>query len=273
MATVVQLVDLYGLTHEILMRVANGSLDEERVKASLEAVIRTECEPGWRITHPYFGPSNFSPPSWWRAAERQLECVRQFNEARGWGFADADFPAIPVVEMERTEVLLLAVYLPDKGNVSGVQRTFDEHVAVIQQQAEGREYGFLQSDDPKHLQLQGPSVHKPGLRWVAYDYAAHQDANSEHAVEDLWNVATQGLAASEVLSALMLFPGYGPSMADETVPYANLPGYDMTFQIEQSDTSYCPCVSWLRHGPRLQLDFFPPDCRSYDYASPVVREC
>lgn len=108
MATVVQLVDLYGLTHEILMRVANGSLNAERVKLSLHAIIRTEAEPAWRITRPYVDPAKLPPPPpWWRSAEQQLARAEEL-----WPYLELPEAPTNFVPASKTEVLLLHVPRP-----------------------------------------------------------------------------------------------------------------------------------------------------------------
>ena len=263
MVTTDQLFALQARQNEVFKRVKNGGLSVEAALAATQGTLD-----GIYPTQPVY-----APPSWYVSPEQQLERVRQLNAEHGWGFADADFPAIPSVTLHGTEVLLLAVGLPDKGKVSGVQRTFDEHVAVIRQQLEGSSRSFWQWDglksDPQHLQLQS-RVHETGLTWVVYDYAAHHDPKKGHIVKDLWKPCSVELAASEVLSALVLFPEYGPSMDGDKTPYANLPGYQVLYD---SDWSRCPYVDWWSGDRRLYLGASWADNRYCGYASPVVREC
>jgi hypothetical protein len=154
------------------------------------------------------------------------------NAERNWGFTDADFPTVPSVKQSGTEVLLLTVYLPGKDGASDIQRTFDEHLAIIQQQEEARGRNVYQMvrSDRKHLRLLSPSWHEPcpDLRWVLYNYAANHGPLNGVAVKDfLWNAKKRGLAASEVLSALMLFPEYELCVDGGKTPYVNLAGYQV----------------------------------------------
>lgn len=170
-------------------------------------------------------------PAWYVLPEQQLEWMREINNERKWGFDESDFPiqTPDFVPRVHTELLLLAVYLPDKGKQTGVQRTIDEQLDVISLQCLQRGYHSVSrwpmfKTDPAHLRLHPRKVHRPGIRWVAYDYAAPWDSKYGYYAAILWNVdnIVPILAASEVFSALMLFPEYGSSMGDEN---PTMPGY------------------------------------------------
>jgi hypothetical protein len=240
MVTTDQFVGLHAQMNEIVKRVGNGSLEPDLVKRSLQTIIEDRTE------------GNVLP-SWYVVPSLQLDRVRQLNAERDWGFADAHFPAVPSVKQSGTEVLLLAVYLPGKDGAWDVQRTFNEHLAVIQQQqdASGRTFCPYVKSDRKHLRRFSPTWHepRPGLRWVLYDYAFSHDPANGIAVKDLWYDEQRGLAASEVLTALMLFPEYGLSMGDRKTPYANLPGYQVLVDADWSNVPYL-----YRFGSHLRLD-------------------
>jgi len=210
-------------------------------------------------------------PFWFVSPDQQIERMRRLNSEREWGFADTDFPAIPSnVQLSATEVLLLAVYLPDEGETTGTQRTFDEHVAIIRQQLR-KDYHCLQNigvrSTPDRLRLHKTREHRPGLCWVAYSYAAYSNPEDPSPL-GLWEAETGGLAASEVLSAIMLFPEYGRSIGERGI---NLPGYQNL--LLDSAWNNCLFVRWV-YGLALgtnsemeKMEFNPP------WGSPVVREC
>lgn len=269
MATIEQLFSVQARQNEIWRRLKSGSLNVDDVLAATQGILDGV----------YPTPPAHPLPAWYVSPEQQLERVRQLNAERKWGFADADFPAVPsFMPRTPTEVLLLAVYLPQKGKVSGVRRTFDEHLTVIESQLRGTGRDYYRSDglksDRDHLQLFGTAWHEPamGLRWVAYDYAANHEPENGHRVDELWKAKANDLAASEVLSALMLFPEYGPSMDGDKTPYANLAGYQANWGSE-SDWSCCPCVDWWSGGRQLGVSAGWADGRDYVWASPRFREC
>lgn len=269
-----QLAKMYGRGWELLV---NGS----RTKADLQAFIegRVASEPQLQkstrglVSRALIAGS----PPWYVVPERQLEYVRKLNRKRRWGFKDADFPEIPdenldvFYRLSMEKVLLLAVYLPGKGNVSGMQRTFEEHVCVIRNVLESECGLFWQASgvDANSMRLKCRE-HRPGLRWVVYDYAAHYRL-AGHAVADLWDVDASNLAASEVLSAVMLFPEYWHSMLGlhAVTPRPLLAGYELP-NVWNANKSGVP---HLLPNDRYSLSLFLGEAeRVYPWASPTVEE-
>lgn len=226
-----------------------------------------------------------SLPAWALPTTTQIARARVLNKERGWGFGPLDFPSAPFGPKVRSNAItLLAVYLPGKGRIDGIQRTIDEHLAVIHQQyqAMGKKVPYLGiKTDPYHMRLksnrQDGSVivrsHRPGLRWVTYEYDAYHSPKHGHSVADLWAGNTSALAASEVLSALMLFPEYGPSMDGKVTPYVNLAGYEVSYPGEKVWSCYPTIGHRMDDGDFVMSVGSATDPAGSEVrASPVFRE-
>lgn len=176
---------------------------------------------GYCIRMDLNSPNKSRPPSWYVTPKFQLRTVHKLNASRKWGITDFP-PEIPknFVQRTPTEILLLAVYLPDKGDIGGVQHTFDEHINVIKEQSKKRSYVikcFGIKSDPQHLKLAPGKEHRPGVRWVAFDFdsckAPFKFPGSNKIIcrkDD-----PEGLVSSELLSAMMIFDRWDPSIDDQ----------------------------------------------------------
>jgi hypothetical protein len=269
MAITEQLFSVQARQNEIWRRLKAGSLNVDDVLVVTQGIL-DGIYPAV-LARPL--------PNWYVSPEQQLERVRAINVQCEWGFAESDFPAVPIfTPRSSTEVLLLAVYLSQMGTVGGVQRTFDEHIAVIESQLRDVSYEYWRAEgiesDRNHLRLFGTarSEPRPGLRWVAYDYAASHDPENGRHVDDTWKANANNPAASEVLSALMLFPEYGPSMDGDKMPYANLRGYQVDLLDENTWLHVLYVMNWLSYRS-LGMLRHESDYANGKLVSPVVREC
>lgn len=193
------------------------------------------------------------------------------NSLRGWGFKLADFPNADVnfTPQTATEMLMLAVYLPGKGRFRDFEWTFEELWNLIDQKSNAR-LGDSSLSDRLAPASSKPCV--PGIRWVAIDLFANWKPEAGRSVTDLRRrKGVYALAASEILMAAVLFPGWLEAMDGVTTPYANLAGY-IVHAPRSNDWSYCPILYKRDDGKLVKLDTFAVDVPETKYAAPTVRE-
>ncbi|MDX1870707.1 hypothetical protein SBI67_01110 [Mycolicibacterium sp. 120266] len=182
MATVVQMVDLYGLTHEILRRVADGSLDHKQVEAQLGAIIG-EAIPAWELAEREVDTAAPPPPLWWRTADEQLARATEL-----WPYQT--LPDAPVGFIARSETEVLLLHVP---------RPFDELWAAVVPPD-----GYTKS---RWLQLVLERIESlPDVRintrpaWRRFNYQADRTTEPRHMLR------YPGCLASEILSVIIQFP-------------------------------------------------------------------
>lgn len=249
--------------HQLEKQLLDGNVQSLEVRKPLQDILE----------HKFDRPVS-QQPGWFVSPAEQLANVRRWNEERGWGFADSDFPVvIPDFTPSQTlEVLVLAVYLPDEGKgrkqVPGYVRTANE----LWQIAREGQPNWWQWDELKldadHLRLLDGVTHTPGIRWVALDLGAHWNAKDGVRPRD---VRGENSAHAEILAAAAHFPQWVQAMDGEKVPYAWLPGYQVTIPGDEAWTDV-PILDWDRisRGAYLSADWDVD--RDWRYAVPVVRE-
>ncbi len=200
--------------------------------------------------------------------EVQLANVRNWNAMRGWGFTDADFDAIDVTPVEHSGLVVdvIAVYLPDQGKTSGIQRTFEElwDIASSVQPSKWR-YESLKSDK-KHLRLLDGIEHTPGIRRVTLDLGANWDRQNGICPID---VRGKDSVHAEALAAAAHFPDWIQAMDGERVPYVWMPGYQVTIP-GNGAWRYVPSLHWYSGRRGVGLSAGWGDSRRCRWACPVV---
>jgi hypothetical protein len=232
-----------------------------------------------------------SPP-WTTSPEQQIRIVKQFlkqyaidrNGNRLPNFTDADIPTKPEYWQPKTpsEILLLAVYLPH------YRQTLDAWWDFYQPQhtTHQREYQKLclesqerPSDKISPFQLPTQAkYYRAGIRWLAYDYAAHRKLSPEQAEQT--QLQREGiLAGTEVLMAMCLFPKYVPAWDGRAVPYPWLSGLQCIDFTTDPYLLYSLCVDHVlctdhKDKPLHQiiLAVKPSNYALAHRSSPVVRE-
>lgn len=166
-------------------------------------------------------------PHWRTPPKAQLKLARQLNRRFNWGFAESDFPACPVnPALDEDEMLVLAIYFPEADGVSSAQRTVEKHLEALQiYQPQLTVEAQDVNTDAEWLQLQWER--QPGIRWVKYKFAANRGGNLglRRTVQELWEGGSVQLAGPEVLSALLLMPGYMGKIGTNEVPWPMLGCY------------------------------------------------
>lgn len=134
-------------------------------------------------------------PSWYVDPGLRLEAALRANRDRGWGLAEASFPAPPEVG----GVLLLIVKLPTKGRLKGLQRTFDDRWDLVAG-PKWRDPGLKSDSD--HLRLAPGYQWKPEVYWGLFEPNAFVNVAPSGALAE----NTGDLAGTEVLDAAWQFP-------------------------------------------------------------------
>lgn len=264
MVTTDELILLLSKQQELVRRVSEGNLTIERALATTQDVL-DEANAAAVLRR-----------SWWGVTpEMQIEQASAFLALHGrgqTGFWPPEIPAVPAFAPRTpTELLLLAVYLPDKGRQTGLQRTFDAWWDFIVPPTGLIKWRWddLKSDS-RHLRLADGIDYKPGIRWVAFDPSKYQGKRSPK--DALAQSAIDGttLAHAEVLMAAAMFPEWVASWNGGDSPHPNLSGLQFYWKADWSDV---PCLGrWVGHH-RLKLAAHWADDADSFWSSPVVREC
>ncbi len=207
------------------------------------------------------------------APAQQLERVKQLNQERDWGFAEADFPEVPQdVTLNEGEVLLLATYLsPQRGKQSGLRRTLEELWDLIGLSGYDKSRWEGLRSDAKHLRLAPGHDYRPGVRWVVFNPNAYHGLSPESALARATEDNVQ-LAGLEVLMALVQFPDWATRWDGSTNPYPWLSG--LQFNWDDSSTPWSR-VPYLRRWDGIRRLRFSTDWASNadsSWGSPSVRE-
>ncbi|HSV65936.1 MAG TPA: hypothetical protein VLJ59_08545 [Mycobacteriales bacterium] len=205
---------------------------------------------------------------------QQMANIRRWNRERGWGFTAAELSAVdltPAYYADPLVVDVIAVYLPDGNGMDGVRRTCHELWTV----AAGRQGSSWSWDwfmdrwkgHPKPVRLLAGIEHRPGVRRVTLDLAAHATPGSYLRPD---RVRGKNSAHAEVLAAAAHFPKWIRAMDGTTVPFTFLAGYQVTLP-ERSVQHRLPFLSWsgFRRTLSLTADFAYHG--HLGWASPVVR--
>jgi len=201
--------------------------------------------------------------------DEQLERVRRWNHPRRWGFTKKDFDAVDVTEVEHRHPLVrdvVAVYLPGSSRMDGVRRTCHELWSLV---ARDHPTSYAWDDGKswtKPVRLLDSIQHRPGVRRVTLDLAAHW-----HRLRGMRPANVRGLdsAHAEVLAAAAHFPFWVRAMDGQEVPYVFLAGYEVTIP-EYEAWRHVPCLSWFRPENRVSLTAHWADLSQTFWAAPVV---
>ena len=263
MVTDDQLADIRRQCDELIEGVSSEVLDPEYVRRSLQTIANKKFELGT------------GRPVWWPGVDSQIEAVSAFLGRYGGGmegFRACDIPAVPVfVPLTDTEVLLLVVYLPKSGGVSGLYRSFEawwNSIMLPEGTGKRREDGI--NTRRRKLRLVEGLEYKPGIRWVAFDPAAYRGLSPLEAIEASGEDGTT-LAHIEVLAAAALFPGWVacwdsyelPNLSGLTLDRSPLESVHMTPFFEGADFE----------DRAMDLRIAESDAADPSWASPTVREC
>jgi hypothetical protein len=202
----------------------------------------------------------------------QLANVRRWNEERGWGLTASDLHSVDLTPRAGNDPLvvdLIAVYLRDSAGMDDVQRTCHElwTVATAQQPHSWSWdwYGDRWEQRRKPVRLITGLTHRPGIRRVTIDLAAHFEPGRYVRPSTLRGPDS---AHAEILAAAAHFPRWVRAMDGKVVPYAWLSGYELL--IRGCPTPWrLPALSWSNFRHTLSLTAAWANHSYSGWASPV----
>ncbi len=264
MAVEVTTDQLYALVkrqQEVVKRAVNGGLPIEDALAGTQGILD-------RVYPPASPASLF--PSWYVAPERQIQRVADLLASIGGEEASWFIPEpTNFIPRTPTEVLMLAVYLPDKGRKKGLHRTFDILWDAIIPPSGFDKWRWDQlKSDSKHLRLLLGTKHRPGVRWIVFDPNANHKRSPQACWED--DSVNANLAGPEVLMAAVLLPDWAASWDGNKSPYPNLPGYQFYWE---AAWQFCPCLGRWDAFRQMELGADWAAVAHDAWSCPSFREC
>lgn len=203
----------------------------------------------------------------------QVSRVRQWNDEFGWGFTRDDLgkaegwigPHISDWPADRLIAITLVPYLPDQGEIRGMERTFHMlwRVAARQQKGSCRWDGYNDAGRER-IQLLKGIEHQPGLRWEVIDLGV----NRGKAPKDVRDPRTSPHAG--ILASAALHPEWVRQMDEIDIPYVWAPGYEVNVPGGGSWQGV-PCVRFHRDDQRVGLGCDWRDFGDNGYAMPEFR--
>jgi hypothetical protein len=202
----------------------------------------------------------------------QLDNIRQWNEQRRWGFSPDDLDSVdlsPSGEYEPLVVDLVAVYLDDTAELTGVRRTCHElWTLAAEQQPHSWCWDWYWDKwlhRPKPVGLLEGIVHRPGIRRVTVDLGAHFEPGRDISAN---KVRSHDSAHAEVLAAAAHFPRWVRAMDGQTVPYTWLSGYEVMMW-ERPSPERVQALSWVGYRQTMSLTADWADHAYSGWASPT----
>jgi hypothetical protein len=202
---------------------------------------------------------------------QQLANLRRWNADRGWELPEAAFAQVDVTVANHDSPLMvdvLTVDLPAKGAADGAQRTCDELWSIAAQRQPRSWCWDERKTGPKPVRLLEGIEHRPGVRRVTLDLAAHWD--TDRGARPL-NVRGPDSAAAEILAAAAHFPEWVRSMDGAQVPFVGLAGYQVTLPVYET-WRHVLCLSWSHFNRRINLSDNWADYYQNRFAFPVRVE-
>ena len=182
--------------------------------------------------------------------QRQLYNLARWNAKRGWGFTDDDLsdiareipppppsppaPQKPDQEIVQLQARVLEVYLPDgPDGTPGALRTFDELWSLAVEERRAKPFHLFDLWPRMTLELSPGLRHSPGLRWRTIDFGHGWVPHDPKGPKRLGEAPHHLPAELErphagVLAAAAHFPLWMKRMDGRSVPYAWLPGYELS---------------------------------------------
>jgi hypothetical protein len=202
----------------------------------------------------------------------QLANIRRWNEERRWGLTAGDLHSVDLTPRAGNDPLvvdLIAIYLRDGAEMDDVQRTCHElwTVAAAQQPHSWSWdwYSDRWEQRRKPVQLIPGLVHRPGIRRVTVDLAAHFEPGRYVRPSTLRG---QNSAHAEILAAAAHFPRWIRAMDGKNVPYAWLSGYELLIRGRPTPWRL-PALSWSNFRHTMSLTAGWANHSYSGWASPV----
>jgi hypothetical protein len=202
----------------------------------------------------------------------QLANIRRWNEERQWGLDASDFHSVDLTPRAGNNPLvvdLIAVYLRDSAEMDDVQRTCHElwTVAAAQQPHSWSWdwYSDRWEQRRKPVRLIAGLVHRPGIRRVTVDLAAHFEPGRYVRPSALRSLDS---AHAEILAAAAHFPRWIRAMDGKKIPYIWLSGYELLIRGRPAPWRL-PALSWSNFRRTVSLTAGWANHSYSGWASPV----
>lgn len=262
MAGVKEILDLRKRQDEVVKKVARREISIEDALNGTQGILDG------------IYPFKFTPPYWYELPEVQIKTVSGFLEHNGneIGFTVNDISAPPsdFVSRTRTEVLMLVVTLPDKGEVKLTQRNFDskwDFIVPPEGFSKWRWDGL--KSGAQFLRYVEGVCKTPGVRWVGFDPEAYIGLSPEQALEQALKDGVS-LGSDDILDAAIVFPKWSKSWDGKKWHYPNMSAYQLNYNAGWRDT---PCLVGCWDGVRqLRLGTRGSVNVNGSWSSPTVRE-
>jgi hypothetical protein len=232
------------------------------------------------------GGRELADPAWPLVSlEEQLAKYAQWNDRYALGITSDELEAInpnPTVDLKPGEVDLVACYLPEQGDINGIQRTFDTFARIMADEQgalfdDGQDHAWRWNQllsDADHLQMLDGYEHRPGLRRVILHRTDFYDPVKGRTLEEVRTWSGQRaltLAASEVLMDAAIDPRSAQAMDGATIPYRDMAGYRFNLPDDVDRWSSCPYLHCAADIRRIGIYayFFDSSCRVM--SAPSVR--
>lgn len=264
MATAEQLVRINGQAHEIIKRVANGSLDVQAVRQALQQIIEKK---------PSVQDSRFDSYNHLLLSLEDQKTRSLYYDRRYWG------------GRYHEQILTLNTCSNHTQRVDDLEvfhiqfASFEETVEMWWRVYVGEQPKQVLRDelklDPEHLRPLTSNVrqYEPGIHRIRIDLAAHWEPENGRTLEEVRGGAKgtdEILAGLEVLSAYGLHSELFREQDGENLPYSDMPGTDVS--VPGDSRLYALCVHWLPFYHEAMLRAHWVSLRSNEWAAPVLRE-
>ncbi len=208
----------------------------------------------------------------------QIENVRRWNDDLEWGFGEEEFAALDPTPRSHPGRLVVDVVVPyldylylgaDEEGLDGVRHTCHE-LWLLAAQQQPNWWCWDRSWDiwvrrPKPVRLLAGIVHRPGIRRVTVDLAAHWKPGRHLRPAQLRGPDS---AHAEVLAAAAHFPRWVRAMDGRYVPHTWVSGYQITVP-EYSVHKRLPALTWTSYRQTISLAVNWADRAHSGFASPV----
>lgn len=203
----------------------------------------------------------------------QLSTVRRWNEERHWGFRAEDFHRVDLTPRAGSGPLIvdvIAVYLDERGDISGIRRTCHELWTL----AAGLQpntwcwdwYSDRYQQHPKPVLLRDQVDHRPGIRRVTLDLGAHFRPGRQIRAG---SVRGPDSAHAEVLAAAAHFPRWIRAMDGKTVPHTWIGGYEVVVR-DRPAPERVLALSWSHDRHTMSLTAGWSQHAHPGWAAPVI---
>ncbi len=198
--------------------------------------------------------------------DQQITNLRQWMDfGHLQGFTEEDFDSVLEAKgkLPNPVGLTVPVLVPYLGKVGD---TFDALWDVVESVYDEHWRNPGLKSDKRHLRLL-EGIEHPGkcLRWEIINLGAHHEPKNGREVR---NVRGAGSAHAGVLAAVAHFPKWVEAMDGETVPYADIAGYQACVG-GYGPWRDVPCIG--RSGAGVGLDVLWDDCSDRSYAAPGLE--